>query len=158
MKKLISLLLVGIMMFSVCCISASAEQTTYDLGNGVSMILSDESLAPASKARTVSESFGLNLAVYPTFSLVKSGMRLGSGETRLEINFSELPVYPLYISLYDETADRYVTVDRDGMCIGPLNAVSDVVTFTGLTSGHSYRIRMATLALSGYISGTILSY
>ncbi len=157
-KKVISMLLVCVMMMSISCIGASAKEV-YEMADGVKLILSDtsENTSKSDLLRYVDTTFSVTAPVYPSSTLLLSGnLTLDSAESKLEIEFDSTSGSDIYISLYDLTSGRYITSGTDGL-YGPF-ATQKKLTFTGLTGGHSFRIRVSAANNARYLSGTITSY
>jgi hypothetical protein len=158
-SKVLVLCLLVVSILSTCCVGVSANEIAkYELNNGVNLIVSNESLNTSLIGpRVVDTSFNVNLPAYPDSTQVATNLALSGGETRLEMSFTRIPTGYLYISLYDLTAGRYITSGDVDYLYGPVT-IGNVFTFTGLTSGHKYRIRMSNFPNAGTIAGTITSY
>ena len=158
LSKALVLCLLVVTIISTCCVGVSANEIAkYELNNGVNLIVSNESLNTSLIGpRVVDTSFNVNLPAYPDSTQVATDLTLSGGETRLEMSFTRIPTGYVYISLYDLTGGYYVTSGTNGL-YGPVT-IGNVFTFTGLTSGHKYRIRMSNYPNAGTIAGTITSY
>ncbi len=156
-KKVIAMCLATVMALSVMCVGVSAKEV-HQLKNGVTLTTySEGEITPrANLTRTVDMTFNTTIAQFPSSTLVGNNLSLGSQESYLEIYFTTSPIGSCYFSLYDMTADEYITDGTNNM-YGPVH-MADIYTLSGLTGGHKYRIRMAGAGSSCRIAGSITSY
>ena len=156
-KKIIAMCLATVMALSVMCVGVSAKEV-HHLKNGVTLTTYDdgEYTPRANMLRTVDASFNTTLAVFPSSTMIGNSLSLGSSEDEMEIVFTTRPVGMCYFSLYDMTADEYLTTGSNNMS-GP-SYMGSMFTLSGLTGGHKYRIRMSAAVQSCPVAGTITSY
>ncbi len=149
--------LTAAMILSVMCVSVSAEEV-YHLKNGVTLTTysRDEYTPRANISRTVNTSFDTQISTFPNSTLIGNNLSLGRSESTIEILFTEGPESVCYFSLYDMTDDEYIT-DGTNHLQGP-SRIGDIVVFSDLTGGHTYRIRMAGSINGTTVAGTITSY
>lgn len=163
MKKLMSLFMVVVLIFSFACVNVSAS-TEVALKNGAKLVMYDDNeVAPFLRNRGLSEfNFSISpVAVCPQVSSIKSssGVRnieLGSGCTSIGIEFDSAPSERLYFSVYDVTTGEYLTEGTNNL-YGPI-FMSRVFSFEDLTAGHEYRINLSACLSGMSVSGYIYTY
>ena len=166
-KKIIAMCMATVMAMSVMCVGASAS-TEIPLKNGVKLVMYDNNEnVPFKTAQNSRAAVGFSFSISSlparpgsailrtpyTYGGVNNVIPVDSPFSNIGIAFTTNPTTLKFFSLYDVTADEYLT-DGEYNMHGPIY-FSDNFSLTGLTAGHKYIIRFAG---SGALAGDVSTY
>lgn len=166
-SKIIATCLMAVMLFSVMSINAFAS-TEIPLKNGVKLVMYDNNESVPFKTQSLTRaavgfSFSISsLPTRPNSAILRTPYTSGgvnnvipvdSPFRNIGIAFTVNPTTLKFFSLYDVTADEYIT-EGDYHMAGPMY-FSDNFSLTGLTTGHKYIIRFSG---SGALAGDVSTY
>lgn len=142
--KLIALVLSVILGVSACCFNSFAlnDKTVYDMGNGLTLTVSDE---PAMVTRANSYTYFSDLSVGTTASTAAtlvSNLSLSSNQSVFAVTFYSAPGTKLHFSIKDKTTGKYHGSPDSNGFLTAVSGNSTNYSFGGLTPGHEYSVRV----------------
>ncbi len=166
-KKIIAMSLMVLMVLSIMNLSALAA-TEIPLKNGVKLVMYDNNEEiPFNSMQNIRAAVGFSFSISSlpekpgsailrtpyTWNGVNNVIPVDSPFSNIGIAFTVNPTSLKFFSLYDVTANEYITDGADNMN-GPMY-FSDNFSITGLTSGHKYIIRFSG---NGALAGDVSTY
>lgn len=141
--KLIALVLSVILGVSACCFNSFAlnDKTVYDMGNGLTLTVSNDVPMAAMMRINTEKSFS-NVFVGTssgTAGILTSKITLTSNQRIIGIIFDTAPGTKLHFSIKDLTTGEYVGIHTNGF-LPAVSGNATSYTYSMFTPGHSYRI------------------